>query len=113
MAGRGGSDLWVTTIQEFPVDAPGLVPWWSRSDVKLFAMMIHVLRETTRHAGHADILRDQLDGRTGVTPDYVEQIDMAAREAYRAKLERAARERDNGSRPAGLSDTHGAVGTVL
>jgi hypothetical protein len=108
-----GSDLWVTpdetreevlgfyrvawahadaTISELPVDAPGHVPWWTWPDVKLFTIIVHVLQETTRHAGHADILREQLDGRTGVLPEYEEEIDAAAREAYRAKIERAARE---------------------
>jgi hypothetical protein len=60
--------------------------------------MIHVLQETTRHAGHADILRERLDGRTGVLPEYEEHIDAAAREAYRAKLERVAREAAGGPR---------------
>ncbi|HEV7709677.1 MAG TPA: DinB family protein, partial [Asanoa sp.] len=64
-----GSDLWVApgetreqiidfyqrawghadaTIQALPLDAPGHVPWWSQSDVKLFGIIIHVLQETTR-----------------------------------------------------------------
>lgn len=127
-----GSDLWVTpdetreqiidfyqrawahadaAIKELPVDAPGHVPWWSRPDVKLFNIMIHVLQETTRHAGHADILREQIDGRTGVTAEYEEQIDTAAREAHWAKIERAAREAAGGPHHADLSDTHRAVGT--
>jgi uncharacterized damage-inducible protein DinB len=108
-----GSDLWATpdetreqiidfyqrasahadaTINELPIDAPGHVPWWPRPEVKLFNIMVHVLQETTRHAGHADILREQLDGRTGVSADYEEQIDTAAREAHWAKIERAAQE---------------------
>jgi hypothetical protein len=37
--------------------------------VKLFNILVHVLTETCRHAGHADILREQLDGSTG-TADY-------------------------------------------
>jgi hypothetical protein len=59
--------------------------------VKLFNCMIHVLCDTTRHAGHADILREQLDGRTGVAAGHGEQSDAAARAAYREKVERAAR----------------------
>ena len=127
-----GSDLWVTpgetreqiidfyqrawghadaTMEELPIDAPGHVPWWSRPDVKLFNIMVHVLQETTRHAGHADILREQIDGRTGVMAEYEEQIDTAAREAHWAKIERAAQEAAGGSHHADLSDTHGAVGT--
>jgi hypothetical protein len=107
-----GSDLWVTedetreqiigfyrracehadaTISELPIDAPGHVPWWPRPDVKLFNIMVHVLNDTTRHAGHADILREQLDGRTEVAEGYEEEIDAAAREAHRARIEQAAK----------------------
>ena len=31
--------------------------------MKLFNVLVHVLTETNRHAGHADILREQLDNR--------------------------------------------------
>jgi hypothetical protein len=85
------------TIKELPIDAPGHVPWWPRPDMTLFNIMIHVLQETTRHAGHADILREQLDGRTGLRAEYEEQIDTAAREAYRSKIEQAARAAAGGS----------------
>jgi hypothetical protein len=78
------------TIDELPIDAPGHVPWWPRPDVKLFNVMMHVLGDTTRHAGHADVLREQLDGRTGVTAAQEEQIDTAARAAHVARVERAA-----------------------
>lgn len=67
--------------------------------------MIHVLQETTRHAGHADILREQLDGRTGLRAEYEEVIDTAAR----AKIERAAAA---GAGQAGLSAPHGAAETT-
>lgn len=107
-----GSDLWVTegesreqiidfyrrawdhadaTIRTLPIDARGHVPWWPRPDVKLFSVLVHVLSDTTRHAGHADILREQLDGQTGVAAGQREQIDTIAREAHRAKIEKAAR----------------------
>jgi hypothetical protein len=78
------------TIEALPIDAPGHVPWWPRPDVKLFNIMVHSLNDTTRHAGHADILREQLDGRTGTQAEYEDAIDTAAREAYRAKVEQAA-----------------------
>jgi hypothetical protein len=55
-------------IDELPIDAPGHVPWWPQPDVKLFNVMVHILNETNRHAGHADILREQLDGATGLAP---------------------------------------------
>ncbi|MEV4346744.1 DinB family protein [Actinoplanes sp. NPDC049596] len=76
------------TITALPLDAPGHVPWWPRPDVRLFGIMVHVLNDTTRHAGHADILREQLDGRTGSS---AERIDTAAREAHWTMIERAAR----------------------
>ncbi|CAN5659282.1 hypothetical protein BH18ACT15_BH18ACT15_12200 [soil metagenome] len=32
-------------------------------------VVVHMLEETARHAGHADILREQIDGRTGAGYD--------------------------------------------
>jgi hypothetical protein len=55
--------------------------------VKLFNVMVHILTETSRHAGHADILREQLDGRTGVAAEYEDpqEPDAALRAEYRVK----------------------------
>lgn len=109
-----GSDLWATedetrdqiiafyrrtwehsdaTINELPLDAPGHVPWWPEPylNTNLFAVMVHVLGESIRHAGHADILRESLDGRTGLRAEHEKQIDEEARAAYCAKIEQAAR----------------------
>ncbi|MGW4196471.1 DinB family protein [Streptomyces sp. NPDC005004] len=81
------------TINALPLDAPGHVPWWPEphADTNLFAVMVHVLGECVRHAGHADILREGLDGRTGMRAEHEERIDEEARAAHRAKIERAAR----------------------
>ncbi|MFC8290897.1 DinB family protein [Streptomyces sp. NPDC057242] len=81
------------TIDELPLDAPGHVPWWPEphSRPNLFAVMVHVLGETVRHAGHADILRENIDGRTGMRPEHEMRIDEEARGAYWAKIEQAAR----------------------
>ncbi|WP_033439641.1 DinB family protein [Saccharothrix sp. NRRL B-16314] len=79
------------TITALAVDAPGHVPWWPRPDVMLFNVLVHVLTETSRHAGHADILREQLDGATGTAVGYATTRDAAIREARRAEIERAAR----------------------
>ena len=108
-----GSDLWVTehetreeivafyrrvwehadaTIDALPVDAPGQVPWWSpQPEVKLFNILVHLLAETQRHAGHADILREQLDGATGTSAEYARDADAAARQARYAQIEQAAK----------------------
>jgi Protein of unknown function (DUF664) len=83
------------TISALPIDAPGYVPWW-REEVKLFNIMAHVLSDATRHAGHADILREQLDGATGVDPQSaaLNWHDAAFWEARRARIEQAARAAD-------------------
>ncbi len=81
------------TINELPLDAPGHVPWWPEphAGTNLFAVMVHVLGESNRHAGHADILRESLDGRTGMRPEHAKRIDGQARAAYFARIEQAAR----------------------
>jgi hypothetical protein len=105
MAARG-ADMWATayetraeivgryrrvwehadaTINALAIDAPGHVPWWPRPDVKLFNVLVHMLTETSRHAGHADILREQLDGKVG------NEKDAAFWANRRAEIERAAR----------------------
>lgn len=81
------------TINQLPLDAPGHVPWWPEpyANTNLFAIVVHVLGESIRHAGHADILREGLDGRTGLRAEHEKQIDEEARAAHRAKIEQAAR----------------------
>ncbi|MGW0283862.1 DinB family protein [Streptomyces sp. NPDC003236] len=81
------------TINELPLDAPGHVPWWPEPhpNTNLFAVLVHVLGESIRHAGHADILREGLDGRTGVRAEHEKKIDEEARAAHCARIEQAAR----------------------
>lgn len=81
------------TISALPIDTSGHVPWWPRPDVKLFNIVVHVLTETSRHAGHADILREQLDGTVGMGPQgtQLHGYDAAYWESYRAKIEQAAK----------------------
>ncbi|MFE6778533.1 DinB family protein [Streptomyces sp. NPDC057702] len=86
------------TLHALPLDASGYVPWWPEPypNTNLFAVTVHVLGETIRHTGHADILREGLDGRTGVRAEYATEIDEEARAAYRAKIEQAARTATSG-----------------
>jgi uncharacterized damage-inducible protein DinB len=88
------------TISALAIDAPGYVPWWD-DHVKLFNVMVHMLSDTTRHAGHADILREQLDGTVGMTAKSaaLHGRDSAFWEVRRATIEQAARAAD----PAGSS----------
>lgn len=74
------------TIEALPIDASGRVPWWPQPEVKLFNVMVHVLTETSRHAGHADILCEQLNDATGFAES--DQIDDW--KAHRARIEEAA-----------------------
>ncbi|TWP47308.1 DinB family protein [Lentzea tibetensis] len=76
------------TINALDIDAPGHVPWWPRPDVTLFNVLVHLLTETNRHAGHADILREQIDGAVSVD---AAGRDAAYWENRRAEIERAAR----------------------
>ena len=56
------------TIRDLPLDATGAVPWWpeDRREVSLGRIIVHVISDTTRHAGHADILREGIDGAAGL-----------------------------------------------
>jgi len=81
------------TIAALDIEAPGHVPWWPRPNVKLFNILVHVLNETNRHAGHADILREQLDGSVGVEDGSValHGRELSFWEHHRATIERAAK----------------------
>ncbi len=81
------------TIAALDIDARGHVPWWPRPDVMLFNILVHVLSETHRHAGHADILREQLDGSVGYDPGSLPRHgrDAAFWESYRMTIEDAAK----------------------
>jgi hypothetical protein len=73
------------------------VSWWrSIPGVVLFNILVHVISETSRHAGHAghaDILREQLDGAARIATDNpnLPQHNAAWWEGYRARVEQAAR----------------------
>src|SRR3954447_18016513 len=85
------------TIAALDIDAPGHVAWWPRPDVKLFNILVHVLTETSRHAGHADIVREMIDGSVGTESGSagLETRDATFWEEHRANIERAARAADN------------------
>jgi uncharacterized protein DUF664 len=60
------------TIDALPLEAPGHVPWWQgdRGEVTLHLILVHVIAETHRHAGHADIVRELIDGAAGLRPGH-------------------------------------------
>ena len=65
-----------------------------RSEVTLHRILVHMIAETNRHAGHADIVRELIDGAAGLRDDNdnMPPGDAAWWEGYRDRLERVARE---------------------
>lgn len=84
------------TIEALPLDAPGRVPWWNdeHSEVTLHHILVHVATETHRHAGHADIVRELIDGTVGLWNgnDNLPSVDQQWWDDHRSRLERVARE---------------------
>ena len=86
------------TIEALSLDTRGYVPWW-QEEVPLFNIMVHCLSDTTRHAGHADILREGLDGAVGVDAGSLplHGFDSSFWKARHAVIERSARAADPAS----------------
>jgi hypothetical protein len=80
------------TIAALTPETLGFVPWWEE-EVPLFNVMVHCLSDATRHAGHADILREQLDGSVGIdaSDPPMHGRDRQFWSARTAELERIAR----------------------
>jgi uncharacterized damage-inducible protein DinB len=90
------------TIEALPLEAPGEVSWWApdRRAVTLHRILAHMVTETARHAGHADILRELIDGAAGYGPGDTNLTSRSEEEwaAHRARIEAAAREADSSAR---------------
>lgn len=85
------------TITELALDDLGFVPWWSHGtggrEVTLGWILTHMIAETHRHAGHADIVREAVDGEVGYRPETLNlppNRDERWWAAYRAKVQAAA-----------------------
>jgi hypothetical protein len=83
-----------------PLEATGEVPWWppERREPTLHRVLIHMIAETERHAGHADIVRELIDGSAGNRAEHssLPDGDAAWWTTYRDRVEQAAK--DAGSR---------------
>jgi hypothetical protein len=81
-------------VDGLALDAVGTVPWWSRPQVTLHRVLVHVIAETHRHAGHADIVRELVDGSVGnqSVGDNLPEREAAWWAAYREQLEGVARQ---------------------
>ncbi|MET7707606.1 DinB family protein [Micromonospora sp. NPDC005413] len=80
------------TIHQLPLDAPGRVPWWrpGAQAVTLHRIIIHVTCDLARHAGHADIMREQHDTTIGLRRDNTNIPDDHDWPAYVARLTKLA-----------------------
>jgi uncharacterized damage-inducible protein DinB len=85
------------TVEELPLDSGGEVAWWpvERRTVTLHQILVHVIAETHRHAGHADIVRELVDGASGLragNDNLPPGVDAGWWASYRDRLEAAARQ---------------------
>ncbi|MFE9773878.1 DinB family protein [Streptomyces sp. NPDC005931] len=84
------------TLDALPLDTVGRVPWWpdGRDEVTLHHAVVRVIADTHRHAGHADILRELMDGTVGMNRGNTSLAsdDPAWWEQHRKRLEQVARE---------------------
>jgi uncharacterized damage-inducible protein DinB len=94
--------VWVhsdATVDALALDAVGRVPWWpdGRSEVTLHRILVHMIAETHRHAGHADLVRELIDGATGLGKenDNMPPGDQAWWMSYRKRVEDAAQAASN------------------
>ncbi len=65
-AGRETDDTVADLDLDTPVPVPKDVPWFP-PDIESWSVrwvLLHLIQETARHAGHADIIRESLDGAT-------------------------------------------------
>ena len=84
------------TIAALSLHDTGRVPWWpeERNEVTLHRILVHMIAETDRHVGQADIVRELIDGAVGLRADNdnIPAGDDAWWEDYRDRVESAAQE---------------------
>ena len=80
------------TVAAGDLDTRGAVPWWppERAEVTLQQVLVHLVAETNRHAGHADIVRELIDTRAGLRPGATNLPDDYDWAAHRERVEQAA-----------------------
>ena len=72
--------------------------WWGGAEVTLHKILVHMVAETHRHAGHADIVRELVDGAAGLLRgnSNMAEFDGDWWEGYVERLEAAALAADPG-----------------
>ncbi|WP_199547139.1 DinB family protein [Streptomyces sp. N35] len=88
------------TVEALELGATGEVPWWhpDRRQVTLEQILIHMIAEAHRHAGHADIVRELVDGAAGMKQgnENLPSTDTEWWKAHYERLEAAAKEAGQG-----------------
>jgi hypothetical protein len=83
-----------TTIDALSLDEIGHVPHWSdhANGVTLHRILLHAISDTQRHAGHADIIRELIDGAVGLLHgnENMPAADRQWWDKHRARLEGVA-----------------------
>lgn len=76
-------------IAELDLEAPGTVAHWPehRRKTTLAFLLIRMVAETAQHAGHADIVRELIDGKGGPDQD---SIDESTWREYLTQVQSAA-----------------------
>ncbi|WP_340539887.1 DinB family protein [Nocardioides sp. GXZ039] len=59
------AEQWVDAAPSFDVTGELDTPD-GRIDIELRDVLVHLVEEYARHCGHADLLRERIDGRTGI-----------------------------------------------
>jgi uncharacterized damage-inducible protein DinB len=77
------------SIAELPLDTPAEVPHWAEGKRRTTfgALLVRVVDETAHHAGHADIVRELIDGQGGADAD---MMDEAAWTEFYTNIQKAA-----------------------
>lgn len=82
------------TVEAVALADRGTVEHWpeDRRHPTLRELLVHMVAETSRHAGHADILREMIDGRAGMRPvaTNLPDEDFQWWKSYREKLQGVA-----------------------
>jgi hypothetical protein len=72
------------SIASLPLGAPASVSWWpeERRRTTFGHLLVRVVAETAQHAGHCDIVRELIDGRSGAdNPEGYYETVLRASEA--------------------------------
>jgi hypothetical protein len=91
----GYRDAWRhadATIAALDLDAVATIVWWPEQRATLHRVLAHVVAETQRHLGHADIVRELVDGAVGLRKgqDFLPPRDEPGWQAHRSRLTNVA-----------------------